>query len=190
MLFVRLLSHAFSCTGKGRGKKPFICSFPLGGVRKGWHLVTGAMPVNTIYDDDRQKRFVFSFFSKTDGYLQLHRKSLPRSQQKTATPGFYQYGLFRLRQSVWLFHKTNTFLLQRFSSCPKTAAASSNCSKPSWKSTNQEQSFFQITGIHEFSHFVNFSLVQINCFSDPDPYRSEMLNVLGCRLWFWSGDRM
>uniref|UniRef100_A0A1I7XIL0 Guanylate cyclase domain-containing protein n=1 Tax=Heterorhabditis bacteriophora TaxID=37862 RepID=A0A1I7XIL0_HETBA len=54
--FAHFLLRAFAVLRRGRTARPLIITFPLGGDMQGWNLVTGVMPLNTVYEDNHQKR--------------------------------------------------------------------------------------------------------------------------------------
>lgn len=47
--------RAFASMKKGRTTKPLIAMFPLTGESAGWLVVTGVMPIATIYEDSLLK---------------------------------------------------------------------------------------------------------------------------------------
>ncbi|CAD6188133.1 unnamed protein product [Caenorhabditis auriculariae] len=53
--FSSFLLRAFAASRKGRSGKPLVVTFPLGGDRSGWIVVTGVMPLATVYEDTHLK---------------------------------------------------------------------------------------------------------------------------------------
>ncbi|CAL2037090.1 unnamed protein product [Caenorhabditis brenneri] len=55
---------AFASMRKGRTSKPLIAMFPLTGESSGWLVVTGVMPVGTIYEDSLMKTCIGRAFER------------------------------------------------------------------------------------------------------------------------------
>ncbi|CAI4220958.1 unnamed protein product [Auanema sp. JU1783] len=62
--FCHFLLKAFAVSGRGRGRKPLIVSFPLTGERRGYHLVSGIMPLDTVYEDSINKCLIGRVFKE------------------------------------------------------------------------------------------------------------------------------
>ncbi|CAJ0579723.1 unnamed protein product, partial [Mesorhabditis spiculigera] len=70
--FLIFLQKAFVGTKSSRTKKPLIVSFKLGGERQGWHVVTGAMPLASNYQDHYLKNILGNAYDKCHDEKMVH----------------------------------------------------------------------------------------------------------------------
>ncbi|WKX98841.1 hypothetical protein Q1695_014040 [Nippostrongylus brasiliensis] len=65
-LFTTFLQRAFAVMRKSRDRttKPFVVSLALSGDLQGWHIVTGAMPLDTVYNDALLMSFMGRAFER------------------------------------------------------------------------------------------------------------------------------
>ncbi|CAB3401292.1 unnamed protein product [Caenorhabditis bovis] len=61
---IGFLIRAFASMKKGRSTKPLIGMFPLTGEKAGWLMVTGVMPLATVYDDNLIKTCIGRAFER------------------------------------------------------------------------------------------------------------------------------
>ncbi|KAK6046464.1 CDC45-like protein [Cooperia oncophora] len=65
-LFTTFLQRAFCSVRRSRDRttKPFVVSLALSGDMQGWHLVTGVMPLDTVYTDAQLMSFMGRAFER------------------------------------------------------------------------------------------------------------------------------
>ncbi|VDN34022.1 unnamed protein product [Cylicostephanus goldi] len=65
-LFTNFLQRAFCSMRRSRERttKPLVVSLALSGEMQGWHIVTGVMPLDTIYKDAQLMSFMGRAFER------------------------------------------------------------------------------------------------------------------------------
>lgn len=76
-VFTTFLQRAFAAARRNRDRttKPFVVSLALSGDMQGWHIVTGAMPLDTVFKDAQLMSFMGRAFERAaeQAHLEVRR---------------------------------------------------------------------------------------------------------------------